>query len=40
MYIVKDSTNTVLRKFNTWREANNYRVTMNRFDWQIVETVL
>lgn len=32
---VTDSLGYVLREFNTYKEANGYRMTMNRFDWEI-----
>lgn len=30
-----DSTNYLLKTFNTYKEANKFRMINNRYDWQI-----
>lgn len=34
-YKVYDSFGHIIRAFNTWGEANCFRIVMNRPDWEI-----
>ena len=36
-YYVYDTTGELLRVFNTWKEAQTYRVIHSRHDWAIRE---
>jgi hypothetical protein len=37
MYKVIDTTGALLRAFRTRREAEIFRTTNSRYDWQIIE---
>lgn len=32
---VFDSTGALLRCFNTWKQAETFKISRNRMDWQI-----
>ncbi len=34
--LLLDSTGSVVRAFDTYKQANQYRAMNNRFDWSIV----
>ena len=31
-----DRYGVLIRTFKTWKEANNFRIIMQRFDWRII----
>lgn len=35
VYKVYDTTGAWLRTFSTYKEAQTYRISMGRYDWQI-----
>lgn len=35
-YCLLDRYGKVVRSFHTWKEANNFRTVMQRFDWRII----
>lgn len=40
IYIIFDSTGTPLRRFNTFVQAETFRISRGRPDWQIKEQVI
>lgn len=36
MVLVVDRVGKVVRAFPTWKEANNFKIVMQRFDWRII----
>lgn len=36
-YLVLDKYNQIVRAFYSYGEAHNFIVSMNRFDWKIVQ---